>query len=123
MQAKPWQVVVIALSIVATGIATACMWPSGPDIPTRLKLINIASGQVYEVDLAAHRVALPARDPETGEYLLVPIRQHDTGEWFLTETAMGMVDPLKLNTAAVNLKTGAVRSPITAIKHYRPPNA
>lgn len=123
MKAKPWQIAIIALALVATGASTAYMLSQsgGVKIDTKLTLVDITTGQLYEVNLKKHRVALPARDPEKGEYRLFQVRKSDDGKWFLTENSRGMLRTTKFSTKAVNAETGEVIEASPEITAYTPP--
>ncbi len=122
MKAKPWQIVIIALAFVAVGASAAYMLSqSGPKIDTKLTLIDVTTGQLYEVNLKKHRVALPARDPEKGEYRLFPVRKNDDGKWVLTDNGRGMIRGTTLAAKAVNIETGEVLESSDSVQDYSPP--
>jgi hypothetical protein len=123
MKAKPWQIVVIALAFVAVGASAAYMLTSsGPDIPSRITLVDVTTGQLYEVNLKKYRVVLPARDPEQKQMRLFPVKKSGAG-WVLTDTGMGMIRGTDLDTKAVNLSTGEVTNASADVRQYVPPGA
>ena len=121
MKAKPWQIVVIALAFIGVGAAlTSIVSPSGPDVPTRIMLVDVTTGQLYEVNLKRHRTGLPARDPEHKQHRLFPVKKAGSG-WVLTENAMGMIRGTALEVKAVDLRTGEVTHASADVKQYVPP--
>ena len=125
MKARPWQIVIIALAFIAVGASAAYMWSQGggPDIPTRITLIDVTTGQLYEWNMKKYRVSLPAPDPATGEYRLVPVLKKEEGGWELTGNARTMLRGIKSKFAAVDAKTGAIIETSSEIKTYVPPGA
>ena len=123
MHASPRQIVVLAAGVVAIAVAVLFVASRArPDIPTRLTLINVDTGQLYRVNLARHRTGLPARDPLTGEYALFPVEKQQD-RWTLTELGRGMLRGSDVNADAVDLETGEVLTSSDDILEYKPPNA
>lgn len=123
MKAKPWQLVVIALAFVAAGASAAYMLTNaGPKVPSRIMLIDVSTGQLYEVNLKRYRVGLPARDPDQQQYRLFPVQKEGTG-WVLTENGRGMIRGTDVDTKAVDLTTGAVVQASQDVREYVPPGA
>jgi hypothetical protein len=124
MQAKPWQIVVIALALVAAGASTAYMLSqSGPKFPTKITLMDVTTGQLFEWDTKKYRVSLPAADPASGEYRLVPVEKGEGGAWILTGNAKGMLRSITSKVTAVDTKTGEVTGASSDVKRYVPPGA
>jgi hypothetical protein len=123
MKAKPWQIAIIALAFVAVGAAAAYMFSgSGPDVPTRITLIDVTTGQLYDWDMKRYRVALPAPEPASREYRLVPVLKKD-GVWELTGNGRSMLKGITAKITAVNAKTGEVVQASADVKEYVPPGA
>lgn len=123
MKAKPWQIVVIALAFIAVGASTAYMLTSsGPNVPSKIMLVDVSTGQLYEVNLRKHRVVLPARDPDQKQYRLFPIKKSASG-WTLTESGMAMIRGTDVDVKAVNLSTGEVTQASSDVRQYVPPGA
>lgn len=122
MQARPWQIAIIALSVVAAGASSAYLLTrSGPNIPTRMTLVDVSTGKLYELDKAKYRVLLPARSPDDGEIRLVPVAKDESGKWVVTGNGMAMLKGLTTKITAVNIETGEVTPAGSKVEKYIPP--
>ena len=123
MQAKPWQIAVIALAFVAVGGSTAYLVTrSGTKVPTRANLVDVTTGQIYEWDKARYRTVLPAPSPEApSEFRLVPVTKDASGKWLLTDNGRNMLKAITAKPTAIDTSTGEVISSAGGIKSYVPP--
>jgi hypothetical protein len=110
-QLKPWQ---IGLFVV-TGIAVvfAAIWAmggaSGPDLSKRVILVDIVSGELFEVSTAKKAAVIPVRNPETGERTLFPAVKGDDGTWRLSEKFRERVAGARNRPAVTNPTTGELK--------------
>lgn len=125
MKAKPWQIVIIALACIAVGASAAYMFTrSGPNIPSTIMLVDVSTGQLYQVNIKRHRVGLPAQDPEQKQYRLFPVRKTEAGGWQITENGLGLIRTMTdIDKKAVDPRTGEVLSASADIREYVPPGA
>ena len=123
MRATPRQILILAAGSVAIAVLIAVVaLRARPEIPTRLTLIDVATGQLYTVNLARHRTGLPAREPRTGKYTLFPVERRGD-RWTLTEQGRAMLRGSDIRTDALDQHTGDVVTVSDDILDYRPPNA
>jgi hypothetical protein len=123
MKAKPWQIVVMVVALVAVGVSAALMLSrSGPKIPSTVMLVDVSTGQLYEVNIKRYRLGLPAQDPEQKEYRLFAVRKTDEG-WEVTGNGLGLLHTMKIDTGAVDTATGRVLKPSKDVREYVPPGA
>ncbi len=118
MTAKPWQIALIAVGLVV-GIASVvynAVASGGPNLRHQYFLIDVQSGQVYEVDARRTRLILPATNPETGKISLVGIEKDEKGQWIVNpkdRAALAQLDQGVVNSV-VDAETGTLKSPAKA---------
>lgn len=121
---KPWHIV---LFVVAVGglIAGIFMSSSGntPDMAKRILMVDLASGELFEVDTSDKGVILPARNPDTNRATLMPAQKEPDGTWrvhpmyYRKELRTEMEGPLD---ALVNVETGQVKVTSESTRKIKP---
>ncbi len=84
MDAKPWQIGVIAIGLLGGLGLVGWQLFGGERIhtPDELVLMDVITGDRFVADVSGRRgVILPARNPDTQEYTLLPIQQDEQGVW------------------------------------------
>ena len=82
--AKPWQIALIVIGLLAgvVGLVFA-LGSMGPvETASRITLVDVYTGELFEADAAGRTVMIPELNPDTGEATLFPItKDEETGEW------------------------------------------
>ncbi len=74
---KAWQIVVIAIGSLAAicGVAWTLMQDNTPPLTRVLTLIDVSTGDIYEIDTSKRTPVLPEISPKSGKASLVPMRK------------------------------------------------
>ncbi|MEL6330504.1 MAG: hypothetical protein AAFR38_12675 [Planctomycetota bacterium] len=79
---RPANIAKVAFAVVALGAGVTFVLVRGErpiTQPDEILLIDLTSGDRFRADVSGSRaIILPAKNPETGEYTLVPISRDDT---------------------------------------------
>jgi len=106
---KPWQLVVIAVGLLGGLGLLGWQLFGGKAInpPDSLMLIDVTTGQRFIADIGGKKtVILPEKNPETGEYTLLPISKGDEGKWYVKRlNEVSSIPPENLKGVA-NMETG-----------------
>lgn len=96
MKAKPWQIGLIVVGLVV-GAGSAAWFFFGGDqvrLDRQYYLIDVETGQIFEVDSTRYRLVLPAQHPETGKVSLIGVHKDETGRWYVPRRDLGSVSQL-----------------------------
>ncbi len=123
MKAKPWQIALIVIGL-AVGLGSAAWFAfSGDDVQLdrRYFLIDVESGDIFEVDSTKYRLVLPARHPETGRISLIGVHRGDNGVWFVPPRDLGSIKQLDkgVEVKAINKDSGDLINPPGTPKRYQ----
>lgn len=110
MKAKPWQIALIVIGL-AVGIGSAAWTIFGGDrveLANVVLMVDVESGQIYEVNLNRTRITNPALHPTTGKLQLVRLDRSDDGTLFVNPRDMQLLQYLDkdVTNKAVDPKTG-----------------
>ncbi|MCB9848994.1 MAG: hypothetical protein H6814_11335 [Phycisphaeraceae bacterium] len=77
---------VLTLAVIAVAVLLGGMWVTffnngGVKVPSSVTLLDIKTGEMFST--STDRLALPAKNPGTGERTLFPIIKDDTGGWYI----------------------------------------
>ena len=122
MKAKPWQIALIVIGL-AVGLVSAAWFVLGGDevqLDRRYFLIDVETGDIYDVDSKKYRLVLPAMHPESGRVVLVGVQKDDTGVWFVPPRDLESVRQLdkSVQVKAIDPATGGVVNPAGKPKRY-----
>ncbi len=123
MKVKPWQIGVIVIGLLG-GVGLIVWWIATAG-PVRLAhsytLIDVTTGEIYEVDSTRYHLILPARRPDTGKIALVGVSKDEEGNWFVSPRDRGSIKELDpdVEVKAVDAQTGEVLIKSGAVKPYR----
>lgn len=123
MKAKPWQIALIVIGL-AVGIGSAAWFALSGDevrLERRYFLIDVETGQIYEVDSNKHRLVLPAQHPETGRVSLIGIHRDDDGTWYVPRRDLECIAQLDkdVQVKAVDSNGELVEPPRAPVKYQR----
>lgn len=120
---KPWQIVVMALGLIAAAALAVYWFAHSSDVPQQAntaRLIDIQTGSLFEARYPEKRpVMYPAKNPSTGTETLYPVFKSGDG-WTLDKRYIQKVRGEKALKAdlLIDQKSGEVRaanqSPISA---------
>jgi hypothetical protein len=121
MKAKPWQIALIVIGL-AVGIGSAAWFAFSGDevkLDRRYFLVDVETGQIYEVDSTKYRLVLPATNPETGKVSLIGIHQSEDGTWKVPSRDLASASQLDkgVQVKAVD-QDGNLVNPATTPKRY-----
>lgn len=124
MKAKPWQIALIVVGLLV-GVGSAAWFVLGGDRVTlehRYYLIDVESGEIFEVNAKKYKLMLPARHPDTNKIALVGVSQGEGGVWFVPERQLGMLKQLDktVQIKALNPDSGELIGPPTKPRRYAP---
>lgn len=84
MNAKPWQIAVIVIGLLGGSVLFAWNMFGGERIHTKdeVLLMDVISGDRFIADVSGRRgVLIPARNPDTRRFTLLPLVRDDNGQW------------------------------------------
>lgn len=124
MNAKPWQIALIVIGL-AVGIGSGLWFAFAGDavsLERRYFLIDVETGDIYEVDSSKYRLVLPAMHPETGRVCLVGVHKDENGTWEVPPRDLSSIGQLEkgVQVKAVDPKTGELVNPASTPKRYVP---
>lgn len=82
---KTWQKVLMGVALL---VLVGSFWLSfqgrGADLPDRITLADISTGETFYIKTGGRRLAiLPERNPETGQRSLFPVSKSENGAWVI----------------------------------------
>ncbi|MEZ6243487.1 MAG: hypothetical protein R3B57_10640 [Phycisphaerales bacterium] len=119
---KPWQIglFIVAAVVLGGSLAFNVLGRGGPDLKSHHVLIDVTNGDRFTFNTGGRRgMALPEKNPDSGEYALLPIVERDEG-WVIVPRALGMLEDMKFSESVVNAQTGAVEFSDNAPRRLRP---
>ena len=120
---KPWQIGLFVAAVVVLGasLAWSLMRGDGTNIANRMTLIDVKTGDLYNVNLGGSRtVMIPARHPDTRERTLFPVVEED-GEWRLVERYARALERVEGSMIDISGNGGVEPSSTRATKYEAPP--
>jgi hypothetical protein len=106
---KPWQIVVVVAAVVAVGISVLrlAVRESSPHLADSVRMVDVNTGDLF--DMQVGRTMIPAKNPRTGTYSLLPVERRD-GEMVLSERYRVALKGIEGSHGAVEASTGKVRT-------------
>lgn len=111
--AKPWQVAVIVIGLLAgIGLTVWSTAFSGEtvEIASSMTLVDVTTGQLYEVPVPNRSLSYPLVNPETSQRTLIPAVQKD-GQWEVpSHMRFRLKEGLKVDTKdVIDFKSGSLK--------------
>lgn len=123
MDAKPWQIGVIAVGLLGGLGLVGWQLFGGSKVVTvdSMTLVDVNDGSTYIADLGGRKaVTVPARNPDTGEYTLVPvIKEGDS--WVVPEYYRAVLKQFEKTDFISDPSTGVMKPTATSPKQYKRP--
>lgn len=96
---------VAGIGLVAREIVNA---DDAPRLAETLRVIDVETGDAFEVDLDGKGYVMPGRSPKSGKRALVAVVEDDGGGWRVPERFLVDLENAEVDVRAVNPKTVAV---------------
>lgn len=92
---KPWQIGVIALAVVAAGVSLvlSILRDDSPRMTHRVLLVDVQTGDLFEINTARFQAVLPEINPETGSATLLPVGQEPDGKYRIEARYLDSLPP------------------------------
>ncbi len=119
---KPWQIGLFIVAVVVLGGSLAFSFLGGSSVNLKDShiLIDVTNGDRFTFSTRGRRaMALPEKNPDSGEYTLLPIIENDDS-WVIVPRAMGMLENMEYSSVVVNSQSGAVEYSDKAPRRARP---
>jgi len=110
--ARPWQIAVFAVALVAICGSLAWSLTRGPkvNLDHRVILVDMTSGALFDFSTRHAPVILPELHPDTGKPCLLPATEAQDGTWFVDKRFLVHLRDIEGEPVAlVNQETGEVR--------------
>lgn len=113
--AKPWQIVVIVVGLLAAAGSIVFQFVFAKDKVTladTITLVDVTSGDLFKAPLPKNKaIGFPAKNPNTKESTLLPVVPRE-GKWYLDHQVLpGLEKNMKIEMKAVlDFKSGEVRT-------------
>ncbi len=107
--AKPWQIILIILAILALagGLFVSCR--GGVNLSDGLLMVDVETGDRFRFDTSGKKgTYVPGLNPDTQRRTLLPIVNRD-GVWFLDDHFRSRLESIEGEHAAVDQSTYEVR--------------
>jgi hypothetical protein len=107
---KPWQIVVIVAAVLAVSYTVyRSLTSDAPRLTTRLTLVDITTGDLFEASTAKTSAVIPEKNPDTGAFTLFPVAKDDKGVWHVSTRYLASLDPKVQAAALVSAQSGEVK--------------
>lgn len=119
---KPWQIALFIIAAVVLGGSLAFAFLGGKrvDLKENHVLIDVTNGDRFTFNTGGRRaMALPEKNPDTGEYCLLPIVEQEAG-WVIVPRAMGMLEDIEFSRSVVDTSDGSVQFSDNSPRRLRP---
>lgn len=115
---KPWQIVLfVAAGLAILFVGYKIIRGDGISVEHDLLVVDIETGEVFEIDTNGRGIVLPAKNPATGERTMFPVYKDDEGQWLLESRGLASITNDKLKTGDfIDLETGSVDLDLSAIR-------
>ncbi len=110
-KAKPWQIILMVLAVIALGFSVWKFGFSGGRVvqPDSFMTVDIMTGQLYELRKGKARgMLLPAKNPDSGGRTLYPVEELD-GVWVVKNAYLGYLSEDDLKKSKVTGGSGVVQ--------------
>lgn len=103
-KAKPWQLVLLALGLLAL-LYVGYRLASGGDGPrtvSSILLVDVVSGELFEQPTGNLTLIIPARHPDTNESTLLPVLKDEAGVYRVERRYLDELKDSKVATPSVD---------------------
>ena len=112
--AKPWQIVVLVVAVVAVATSAYFSFSGGETVKfaDEVLMVDVNTGDVFAFPVGRRQVVIPPEtNPESGTKSLLRVHKTDTGKWLLDSREVAALLPTIQggHEAVVDRKTGEVR--------------
>jgi hypothetical protein len=125
MNAKPWQLALIIIGLLggsALVVYNLFFANAGPSLADTMKVIDVNTGELFEVDLAGKGYVMPGKNPNSKKRtLLAIVKDEQDGTWFIPGRYLPSLDQVDGEVTAVDPQTGEVKAPVGEFKRIAHP--
>lgn len=119
--AKPWQIAVVIIGLLGgTGLlAWNFLGSSSKKTADSMSFIDVVDGTLFKADLRAKKgMIVPAKNPDTGEYTLVPVEKSGS-DWVVPDYFRRVLKEVPISATVVDLASGKVQPASENQRPYR----
>lgn len=115
---KPLQIVLFVAAVGAIAFTSyRLIRGDGIKMSDHLLVVDITSGELFEIDTNGKGIVLPAKNPSTGERTLYPMYRDDNGDLILEERGLARLEEHETTlNDHINRETGQVEADGKKIK-------
>ncbi len=108
--AKPWQIVLIVVGLLAgaVGVVFALSSSGPPKTADQLLLVDVETGDLYRIRTANRTLVMPMKRPGTDSRVLFPVEQPEEGGYRISSRYMDTFLARTNETPPVDRDTGEV---------------
>ncbi|MEL6497902.1 MAG: hypothetical protein AAF937_02615 [Planctomycetota bacterium] len=113
--AKPWQIVLIVVGLLAGGVGLVLAIAGGDrvDMADSMTLVDVTTGDLYRIDAKNRSRTIPMKHGETGERVLLHAQKDEsTGKWTVPQryrVALQQFDDIE--TIDIDRESGVIEIP------------
>ncbi len=109
---------VVALAVVVWRVSSGA---SGIPMAETVLMVDVRSGQFFEMTVGRNGLMVPERHPQTGELGLFPVEQNANGDWVIPARMREGLEMVESGgQGVVDRRTGVVKSNGAAVQQSRP---
>jgi hypothetical protein len=107
---KPWHYALFGAAFLALAFTTyRVVFGRSVDLTSKIVLVDVVTGDLFEAKVGGRVAAvLPEKNPETGQFTLLPASQNPAGVWTVSPRYTGSFSP-SIKPTAVTGATGEVK--------------
>lgn len=107
---KPWHFALFGAAFLALAITVyRVAFGDRLDLTSKIVLVDVVTGDLFEAKVGGRVAAiLPEKNPETGQFTLLPVSQSPAGVWTVSPRYMGSLSPT-IKPTAVTGSSGEVK--------------
>lgn len=122
MKVKGWQLAVIVLGFIVSGVSIALMLNTDePILPHQYHAIDVETGEIFRIDSKRYALTAPAPHPVTGRLSLITISKDEHGHWLAHERNLALLDGLQpgIKNVVLNPESGELLVEVKEPVEYR----
>jgi hypothetical protein len=108
---KPWHFVLFGAAFLGLAFTTyRVIFGESVPLTSKIVLVDVVTGDLFEAKVGGRVAAvLPEKNPDTGQFTLLPASKDDAGVWTVSQRYLGSLSPSIKPTAVVSTKSGEIK--------------